>query len=163
MLVTEKYERPNGMFVTDVWDDIREMTSGYLAGDELIRLPDGSRAHKQQSPIALLIRIILTSSLSGDVIFDPFAGTGTTLVVASQLKRYSIGVELDPLNVDMIRNRLANIRKSDMVEKFKTDYVFTDGLEHIWNGNEAKVSNNSEILELPTHLYKLDDKKADVA
>ena len=42
------------MFVTDVWDDIREMTSGYFAGDEALYDADGNRAHKQQSPYSTL-------------------------------------------------------------------------------------------------------------
>ena len=61
LLVTEKYARPNGMYVTDVWDDIRELTSGYFAGDEPLRFPDGKRVPNQQSTIALLLRIIITS------------------------------------------------------------------------------------------------------
>jgi DNA modification methylase len=74
----------NGVYVTDIWDDIRELTSGYFAGDEAIRLENGERFHKQQSPIALLLRIILSSTQIGDTVFDPFAGTGTTLVTAYQ-------------------------------------------------------------------------------
>lgn len=41
LLETEKYRRPNGMFVTDVWDDIRELTSGYFAGEEPLRSESG--------------------------------------------------------------------------------------------------------------------------
>jgi len=81
-----KYGRSNGIYVTDVWDDIRELTSGYFAGDEAIRDNEGNRVHTQQSPVALLLRIILSSTLPGDIILDPFAGSGTTLVVAYQLK-----------------------------------------------------------------------------
>ncbi|MCS7190649.1 MAG: site-specific DNA-methyltransferase, partial [Fimbriimonadales bacterium] len=47
-----KYPREAGMFVTDVWDDIRELTSGYFAGEEAIRDKHGERFHKQQSPVA---------------------------------------------------------------------------------------------------------------
>jgi len=43
-----------------------------------LRRDNGERAHKQQAPIALLLRIILASSQPGDTVFDPFAGTGTT-------------------------------------------------------------------------------------
>jgi len=82
LLVTEKYQRPNGMYVTDVWDDIRELTSGYFAGEEPLRLPNGERSHIQQSPIQLLLRIILSSSKPGDFVFDPFCGTSTTNIVS---------------------------------------------------------------------------------
>ncbi len=101
-----KHTRANGVFLTDVWDDIRELTSGYFAGDEAIRELNGDRAHVQQSPVALLLRILLSSSMPGDIILDPFAGTGTTLVVAEQLCRQSVGIEIDPKNVELIEKRL---------------------------------------------------------
>ena len=52
-----KFERENGMFVTDVWDDIRELTSGYFAGDEALRDPNGNHLHKQQAPITISLLI----------------------------------------------------------------------------------------------------------
>ena len=127
-----KHVRENGMFVTDVWDDIRELTSGYFAGDEALRDTDGNRLHKQQAPIQLLLRIILSSTNPGDVVLDPFAGSGTTLVVAEQLGRQSIGIELDSKNVALIQNRLAEPRKSDDVSRFFKDYTCTPNLEAIW-------------------------------
>ncbi len=119
------------MFVTDVWDDIRELTSGYFAGDEALRDADGNRLHKQQAPIQLLLRIILSSTNPGDVVLDPFAGSGTTSVVAAQLGRKSIGIELDAQNVMLIQNRLAEQRESDDVSRFFNDYTYTPGLEAI--------------------------------
>ena len=127
-----KHARENGMFVTDVWDDIRELTSGYFAGDEALRDADGNRLHKQQAPIQLLLRIVLSSTNPGDVVLDPFAGSGTTLVVAEQLGRKSIGIELDSQNVALIENRLAERRKSDDVSRFFKDYAYTPDLEAIW-------------------------------
>ena len=59
-----KHKRENGMYVTDIWDDIRELTAGYFAGDEALRDDAGERFHKQQAPIALLLRIILSSTQS---------------------------------------------------------------------------------------------------
>ena len=69
-----KYQHENGVYLTDVWDDIRELTSGYFAGDEALRDSSGNRMHVQQTPVALLLRIILSSTLPGDVVFDPTAG-----------------------------------------------------------------------------------------
>jgi DNA modification methylase len=132
LLVTEKYKRPTGMYLTDIWDDIRELTSGYFAGDEPLKSDDNKRLHNQQSPIHLLTRIILSSSKPGDLIFDPFAGTGTTLVVASQLKRMSIGVEIDSKNIFYIKNRLLQKRSSDNILKYRNNYIFTKNLNNIW-------------------------------
>ena len=133
-----KIARENGVYVTDVWDDVRELTSGYFAGEEAIRNDNGERFHKQQSPIALLTRIILSSTKVGDFVFDPFSGTGTTLVTAYQLQRNSIGIEIDPRNSKMIRKRLHKIRRSDMVEKYYTGYFYTENLSQIW-GAEIKA------------------------
>ena len=147
-----KYQRDNGMFVTDVWDDIREMTSGYFAGDEALYDTQGNRAHKQQSPIQLLIRIILSSTDPGHVVLDPFAGSGTTLVVASQLNRKSIGIELDPLNVEIITERLAEKRKADDVSRFLKDYACTSGLKGIW-GESISASHDS-LASRQTTLFE---------
>ena len=138
LLETEKYRRPNGMYVTDVWDDIRELTSGYFAGDEPLRSKNGERVHKQQSPIRLLARIILSSTKVGDFVFDPYAGTGATLIVANQLKRESLGVEIDPVNVSFIKNRISKLRESDNILKFRNDYEFTDNLDSIWPMTEEE-------------------------
>ena len=124
--------RENGMLVTDVWDDIRELTSGYYANDEALRDDEGGRIHKQQSPIALLLRMILSSTNPGDCVFDPFSGTGTTLVVASQLDRYGIGVEKDEVNFDCIESRLRSIRMVDSVDQYCDDYIHTETLNEIW-------------------------------
>lgn len=135
LLKHQKKKRENGIFVTDIWDDIRELTSGYFAGDEPIREKSGERFHKQQSPIALLLRIILTSSKVGDCIFDPFGGTGTSAIVAKQLQRNSISIEIDKENVDCIKNRLSEIRREDNINKFYNDYKCTENLDKIWGTN----------------------------
>ena len=127
-----KYERPNGIYITDVWDDIRELTSGYFAGEEAIRDNKGDRVHTQQSPVALLLRIILSSTLPGDTVLDPFAGTGTTLVVAHQLERNSIGVEIDSEYVKIIEDRLNHLRHADDIMKFYDYYIHTPDLRDIW-------------------------------
>ena len=136
-----KHARQNGVFVTDVWDDIRELTSGYFAGDEALRDAEGNRLHKQQAPIQLLLRILLSSTNLGDVVLDPFAGSGTTLVVAEQLGRKSIGVELDAFNVELIRNRIMEPRKADDISRFFNDYICTPDLAKIWGTTESRPSS----------------------
>jgi DNA modification methylase len=126
-----RYERENGIYLTDVWDDIRELTSGFYAGNEAFR-DKKKRVHKQQAPVALLLRIILSSTLSDDIVFDPCAGTGTTLVGAKQLGRNSIGIEIDPAYVELIRERLEVLRDADNVSRYYDYYKFTPGIEEIW-------------------------------
>ncbi len=138
-----KYGRASGVYLTDVWDDIRELTSGYFAGDEAIRSNNGERFHTQQSPVALLLRIILSSTVPNDVVFDPFAGTGTTLVVAHQLQRNSMGIEIDPKNVESIRLRLQSLRPPDNVLEHLRYYRFTPNLTAIWPVKEPIIEQRA--------------------
>jgi len=127
-----KQPRESGVYVTDCWDDVRELTSGYYAGDEALRIHNGDRFHKQQAPVALLLRIVLSSTDPGDLVLDPFAGTGTTLVVAEQLGRPSVGIEIDPKNAEMISSRLSASREADSVLPFRHYYRFSQDLDRIW-------------------------------
>jgi modification methylase len=73
---------------------------------ERIRDPHGKKAHPTQKPEALLYRIILSSSNPGDLVLDPFFGSGTTGVVAKRLQRYWIGIEREPAYIDLARRRI---------------------------------------------------------
>lgn len=152
ILITEKYFRKNGLYTTDVWEDIRELTSGYYAGEEPLRWEDGERAHKQQSPIRLLARIILSSSMPGDTVFDPFAGTGTTLIVAKQLGRKSIMVEKGDRNIELIKERMSDERESDDILYALKDYIYTEGLVEIW-GNEKADEDHIKKMEREYNEY----------
>lgn len=146
LLPHQKVERKRGVYLPDVWDDIRELTAGYFSGAEPIRTCSGNRFHKEQSPIALLLRIILSSSNFGDVVFDPFAGTGTTLVVAKQLRRSCIGVEIDETNVKCINERLTTRREIDNIERFRPLYAHTEDLCRIW-GETASERGELELQD----------------
>ena len=144
----------NGVFVTDVWSDIRELTSGYYASDEALRDQNNERRHKQQSPISLLLRILLSSSQNGTHVFDPFAGTGTTAIVASQLKRHSTILEIDPINYSTIIDRLKENRISDSISKMRNDYVHTEKLDEIWQASDCD-DNNSGTIESELNQQQL--------
>jgi DNA modification methylase len=144
-LPEHKFERENGVYLTDVWDDIRELTSGFFAGEEALRDSEGNRVHVQQSPKALLLRIILSSTLPGDTVFDPCAGTGTTLMVAKQLKRNSIGVEIDPAHVELIKRRLDVLRAADDISCYYNYYDFTPNLGELWP-SEKVTAEQKKLL-----------------
>jgi site-specific DNA-methyltransferase (adenine-specific) len=74
-------------------------------GPERIKL-DGKKAHSTQKPEALLYRVILSSSNPGDIVLDPFFGSGTTGAVAKKLHRQWIGIELDDGYIEIARQRL---------------------------------------------------------
>jgi len=67
---------------------------------------NGKKAHSTQKPEALLYRIILASSNPGDIILDPFFGSGTTGAVAKKLKRDYVGIEREKTYIDLARNRI---------------------------------------------------------
>ena len=158
-------QRPNhkqppsedGVYVTDVWDDIRELTSGYYAGPEALRDKSGERFHKQQAPLSLLGRIILSSSAPEDVVFDPFAGTGTTLVAAALTGRKGVGVEIDPVNAKRIRKRVTKPLDADLsaVAKLRDYYALTENFPAVWGGadipaNQPKQKKGKRVLQ-PVH------------
>lgn len=67
----------------------------------------GIKAHPTQKPEALLYRILLAATKPGDVVLDPFFGTGTTGAVAKRLRRHFIGIERDATYCDVARERIA--------------------------------------------------------
>src|SRR5262252_3528293 len=79
-------------------DDVQVRSDWTLAlctGEERLKDKSGSKVHPTQKPEALLARVILSSSRPGDVVLDPFFGTGTTGAVATRLGRGFIGIERD--------------------------------------------------------------------
>jgi modification methylase len=92
-------------------DDL-QMRSDWLmpicAGAERIKGDDGSKAHPTQKPEALLYRVLLACTKPGDVVLDPFFGTGTTGAVARRLGRRWIGIEREPTYVKVARERIAS-------------------------------------------------------
>jgi len=76
-------------------------------GKERLRV-NGEKAHPTQKPEGLLYRVIISSSNAGDVILDPFFGTGTTGAVAKKLRRHWIGIERDNNYAELARNRIAS-------------------------------------------------------
>jgi modification methylase len=97
-------------------DDL-QMRSDWLfpicSGAERLREDCGRKTHPTQKPEALLHRIILASSNPGDVVLDPFLGSGTTAVVAKRLGRAFIGIERDAAYAEAARARLKSLEGFD--------------------------------------------------
>lgn len=86
--------------------------------------------HPTQKPEKLLAKLILASSKSGDIVFDPFLGSGTTSVVAKKLGRKYLGIELD--------NKFACIaeKRLELAEEEGTIQGYKDGV--FWERNASK-------------------------
>ncbi len=94
-------------------DDLQmrsDWTIPICAGHERIKGADGQKAHSTQKPEALLHRVIVASTKPGDVVLDPFFGSGTTGAVAKRLGRHFIGLERDKEYARVARARIAAIQ-----------------------------------------------------
>lgn len=86
--------------------------------------------HPTQKPEKLLAKIILASSKAGDIVFDPFNGSGTTTVVAKKLGRHYLGIEIDETYCCLAQKRL------DLVSADRTIQGYVDGV--FWERNTLK-------------------------
>ncbi|MEM6381193.1 MAG: site-specific DNA-methyltransferase [Pseudomonadota bacterium] len=93
-------------------DDIQmrsDWTFPICTGAERLKDEDGRKIHPTQKPEALLARVLIASSKPGDVVLDPFFGTGTTGAVAKRLGRRFIGFERDAGYADAARMRIDGV------------------------------------------------------
>jgi modification methylase len=97
-------------------NDELQMRSDWLiplcSGPERLRDGAGRKAHPTQKPEALLHRVLLASTRPGEIVLDPFFGTGTTGAVAKRLGRRFIGIEQDPAYAAIARRRIAAVRRA---------------------------------------------------
>ena len=90
-------------------DEIQMRSDWFLplcTGPERLRNQHGLKLHPTQKPEALLHRVLLASTAPGEIVLDPFAGTGTTAVVAKRLHRHFIGIERHPAYVEAAWGRI---------------------------------------------------------
>ena len=101
-----------------------QMRSDWLlpicTGAERLRGADGTKSHPTQKPEALLYRVILASTRVGDLVLDPFFGSGTTGAVAKQLGRHYIGIERDPAYAEVATARIAKVRRIEDTRLLET-------------------------------------------
>src|SRR5512142_725979 len=93
-------------------DDLQmrsDWTLPICAGNERIKDAQGQKAHSTQKPESLLHRVIVATTKPGDVVLDPFFGTGTTGAVAKRLGRRFIGLERDGEYARIARARIATV------------------------------------------------------
>ena len=96
---------PFGPLVSDVWTDLHR-----------IKHAKNRDAHPCQLPETILERLILMTTDEGDIILDPFNGTGTTVIAAKRLGRKYIGIELDKQYVTIAEEKLRNVRPDSHID-----------------------------------------------
>lgn len=106
------------------YDALKEMNDGLqmrsdwlipiCSGGERLKDDEGLKVHTTQKPEALLYRVLMTASKPGDVILDPFFGTGTTGAVAKKMGRNFIGIEREDKYIRAAQARIDAIKAGDM-------------------------------------------------
>src|SRR5689334_3846672 len=86
-----------------------DWTLALCTGEERLKGKDKKKLHPTQKPEALLARVILSASRPGDLVLDPFSGTGTTGATAKRLGRQFIGVERDPAYAAAAEARISQV------------------------------------------------------
>ncbi len=94
-------------------DDV-QMRSDWLfpicTGPERLKDENGAKLHPTQKPEALIARVLLSSTLPGAVVLDPFFGSGTTGAVAKRLGRHFVGIEREQAYIDAAEDRIARVK-----------------------------------------------------
>ncbi|MCM8821861.1 MAG: site-specific DNA-methyltransferase [Candidatus Omnitrophica bacterium] len=102
------------------YETMRELSGGKQM-KTVWRIPAPDRKEKRfgkhptQKPLKLLERILLASTNQGDLVFDPFMGSGTTAVAAIRLKRRFVGCELEPLFIEISIKRVEEVIQESML------------------------------------------------
>ncbi len=94
-------------------DDLQMRSDWYIPicnGGERLKDEKGNKVHSTQKPEALLYRIIISTSNPGDIVLDPFMGSGTTGAIAKKLGRNFIGIEKEDKYIEVANKRIAEAK-----------------------------------------------------
>jgi len=142
---------PFGPLVSDVWTDIHR-----------IKHNTKRDPHPCQLPIHLLDRIILMTSDEGDIILDPFSGTGTTAISAKRLGRKYIGFEIDKKYVEISRQKLERTLPNFKLGESWVSFYLNDIVtirNNDWNNLAKYFYIPNPLRNIDFERVKLIDKK----
>lgn len=135
---------PFGPLISDVWTDIHRVRHNKYRDE-----------HPCQLPIHLLERIILMSSDEGDIVLDPFMGTGTTAIAAKRLGRNYIGFELDEFYVQLTNDKLNRTTSTSKIDDTWVSFFLKDIIT-IRDVDWGKLQDN---FILPESMKDIDHTK----
>ena len=130
-----------GPLLSDVWTDIHR-----------IRHKKRRDEHPCQLPIHLLERLLLMSSDPGDIVLDPFVGTGTTVIAAKRLGRRFIGIDIDPNYVEISERKL-NLEEPTKINECYVS-VFLDNIITVRDKEWSEIKSAFVIPDDPLELEK---------
>jgi len=126
-----------------------DWTLPICTGHERLKGDDGNKAHPTQKPESLLHRVLLSSTNPGDIVLDPFFGTGTTGAVAKKLGRKWIGIERED---DYIRHA------TNRINKITPSAPFSPNGRHVANvradGSLATSDTRGSIHQVGAHVQQ---------
>jgi len=134
-------------------DDLQMRSDWYIpicSGEERIKF-NGQKAHSTQKPEELLYRVILASSNVGDLVLDPFSGSGTTAAIAKKLNRNYIGIEKEEFYVGIANERLEKIRP---IQKELLEYPIERPIPKVPFGNLIEKG----FIKIGEYLFSHDKK-----
>ena len=123
LVYADRRANPKGRLPDDTWIlRPQDLAEGFSGKEDTWYFPrvagtfnERAGFHGCQMPERLLERIILSCSHAGELVLDPFAGSGSTLVVAKKLRRRYLGCELSESYAEKIRERLDSVRPGDPI------------------------------------------------
>ncbi len=130
-----------GPLVSDVWTDIHR-----------IRHKKRRDEHPCQLPLHLLERLLLLSSDEGDIVLDPFVGTGTTAIAAKKLGRKFIGIDIDPKYVEITNKKLEDVRPTVINGCYISNFL--DNVITIRDKDWDKIKDAFVVPKDPLELEK---------
>ncbi len=144
LIYADKRSNPKGRLPDDTWIlRPQDLEDGFEADGDTWHFPrvcgtfkERAGWHGCQMPEQLLGRIVKVSSNPGEIVLDPFAGSGTTLVVAKKLGRRFLGFELSQDYTASVNARLETVRTGDRLE----------------GGEEPKVDPNGKLKRAPSKV-----------
>jgi modification methylase len=137
-------------------DDLQMRSDWYLplcTGKERLRDEKQQKIHPTQKPESLLYRVITASTAPGDIILDPFSGTGTTAAVAKKLGRNYIGIERDKTYLSHAKKRLKKIEPLEE-ESLKLDNPHQQKRIPFGSLIESGLVQPGDILKSPCDRYQ---------
>lgn len=135
---------PFGSLVSDVWTDIHRVKHNKYRDE-----------HPCQLPIHLLERVILMSTDEGEVVLDPFSGTGTTALAAKRLGRNFIGFEFDKIYAEIATNKLAQEEASSKIGEVWLSFHLNEAVSIRDKDWEVLAEN----YLIPEPIEKIDNTK----
>ena len=138
---------PFGPLISDVWTDIHRIKHNKYRDE-----------HPCQLPVPLLERLILMITDEGDIVLDPFVGTGTTAVAAKKLGRKYIGFDLDDEYKRISENNLKKIQPDSKIDKSWVSFH----LGEVRTIRDKDWINLSSHFEIPKDIKDIDFTKIKV-